>query len=128
MASEQALPAPAAPAPRPVGLRSERGPVLLAVMLATGLVAIDGTIIATAVPSIVRDVGGFAVFPWLFSGYLLTQAATVPLYGRFADVVGRRPVLLLGIGLFLLGSVLCGAATGMPVLIAARAVQGLGAG
>jgi EmrB/QacA subfamily drug resistance transporter len=111
-----------------VGLRSERGPVLIALMLATALVAIDGTIIATAVPSIVRDVGGFTSFPWLFSSYLLAQAVTVPLYGRFADVVGRRPILLLGIGLFLLGSVLCGAAASMPVLIAARAVQGLGAG
>ena len=116
------------PAPTAVGLRSERGPVLLALMLATGLVAIDGTIIATAVPSIVRDVGGFTSFPWLFSAYLLTQAVTVPLYGRFADVAGRRPVLLLGIALFLLGSVLCGAASSMPLLISARAVQGLGAG
>ena len=119
---------PTTSTPAGVGLRSERGPVLLALMLATGLVAIDGTIIATAVPSIVRDVGGFTSFPWLFSAYLLTQAVTVPLYGRFADVAGRRPVLLLGIGLFLLGSVLCGAAGSMPLLIAARAVQGLGAG
>ncbi|HEY6794582.1 MAG TPA: MFS transporter, partial [Kineosporiaceae bacterium] len=118
----------AAVAPRAVGLRSERGPVLLALMLTTGLVAIDGTIIATTVPSVVRDIGGFTDFPWLFSGYLLTQAATVPLYGRFADVVGRRPMLLLGIGGFLLGSVLCGAAPSMSVLIVARAVQGIGAG
>jgi EmrB/QacA subfamily drug resistance transporter len=102
--------------------------VLVALMLSTALVALDSTIIATAVPSIVRDVGGFTAFPWLFSSYLLTQAVTVPLYGRFADVIGRRPVLLLGIGLFLLGSVLCGVAPTMPVLIAARAVQGLGAG
>jgi EmrB/QacA subfamily drug resistance transporter len=114
--------------PVAVGLTSERGPILVALMLSTALVALDSTIIATAVPSIVRDVGGFTAFPWLFSGYLLTQAVTVPLYGRFADVVGRRPVLLLGIGLFLLGSVLCGVAPTMPVLIAARAVQGLGAG
>jgi EmrB/QacA subfamily drug resistance transporter len=111
-----------------VGLRSERGPVLAAVMLTTALVALDSTIIATAVPSIVRDVGGFSQFPWLFSIYLLAQAVTVPLYGRFADVVGRRPVMFLGIALFLVGSVLCGLAWNMPVLIAARAVQGLGAG
>ena len=111
-----------------VGLRSERGPVLAAVMLSTALVAIDNTIIATAVPTVVRDVGGFSQFPWLFSIYLLAQAVTVPLYGRFADQVGRRPVMFLGIGLFLLGSVLCGLAWNMPVLIAARAVQGLGAG
>jgi EmrB/QacA subfamily drug resistance transporter len=114
--------------PAAVGLTSPRGPVLGALMLSTALVAIDSTIIATAVPSIVHDVGGFTQFPWLFSIYLLTQAVTVPLYGRFADVAGRKPVLFLGIGLFLLGSVLCGLAWSMPILILARAVQGLGAG
>jgi EmrB/QacA subfamily drug resistance transporter len=111
-----------------VGLRSERGPVLGAIMLCTGLVALDATIIATAVPSIVGDLGGFAQFPWLFSVYLLTQAVTVPLYGKLADLFGRRPVLFFGIAVFLLGSVLCGFAWSMPVLIAARAVQGIGAG
>src|SRR5918912_1867807 len=111
-----------------VGFRSDRGPVLAAVMLCTGLVAIDSTIVATAVPSIVRDLGGFAQFPWLFSIYLLSQAVTVPLYGKFADVLGRRPVMFFGIAAFLVGSVLCGAAWSMPVLIAARAVQGIGAG
>jgi EmrB/QacA subfamily drug resistance transporter len=114
--------------PAGVGFRSDRGPVLAAVMLSTGLVALDSTIIATAVPSIVRDLGGFSQFPWLFSIYLLTQAVTVPLYGKFADSVGRKPVLFLGIGLFLAGSVLCGFAWSMPALIVARAVQGLGAG
>jgi EmrB/QacA subfamily drug resistance transporter len=111
-----------------VGFRSDRGPVLAAVMLSTGLVALDSTIIATAVPSIVRDLGGFSQFPWLFSIYLLTQAVTVPLYGKFADSLGRRPVLFFGIALFLLGSVLCGVAWSMPALIVARAVQGVGAG
>ncbi|GAA1263795.1 MDR family MFS transporter [Pseudonocardia aurantiaca] len=111
-----------------VGLRSERGPVLGAVMLSTGLVALDSTIIATAVPSIVSDLGGFSQFPWLFSVYLLTQAVTVPLYGKLADVLGRKPVMFFGIAVFLLGSVLCGAAWSMPVLIAARAIQGIGAG
>jgi EmrB/QacA subfamily drug resistance transporter len=111
-----------------VGFRSDRGPVLAAVMLCTGLVALDSTIIATAVPSIVRDLGGFSQFPWLFSIYLLTAAVTVPLYGKFADQVGRKPVMLIGIGLFLVGSVLCGVAWSMPALIVARAVQGLGAG
>jgi EmrB/QacA subfamily drug resistance transporter len=111
-----------------VGLRSERGPVLGAVMLATSLIAIDSTIIATAVPSIVADVGGFTQFPWLFSIYLLAQAVTVPVCGKLADLFGRKPVLLVGIAVFLLGSVLCGVAWSMPVLIAARVVQGLGAG
>ena len=111
-----------------VGLRSERGPVLLALMVSTGLIAIDATILATAVPSIVRDVGGFAQFPWLFSVYLLAQAVSVSVYAKLADVVGRKPIMLLGIGLFLVGSVLCGVAWSMPALIAFRAVQGLGAG
>jgi EmrB/QacA subfamily drug resistance transporter len=111
-----------------VGFRSERGPVLIGLMLSTALVAMDATIIATAVPSIVRDLGGFTQFPWLFSIYLLTQAVTVPLYGKLADVLGRRPVLYFGIAVFLLGSVFCGLAWSMPVLIVARAVQGIGAG
>jgi len=111
-----------------VGFRSERGPVLIAIMLSSALVALDSTIIATAVPSVVRDLGGFSQFPWLFSIYLLAQAVSVPIYGKLADLFGRKPVLFFGIGLFLLGSVLCGAAWTMPTLIAARAVQGLGAG
>jgi EmrB/QacA subfamily drug resistance transporter len=111
-----------------VGFRSERGPVLIAVMLSTGLVAIDSTIIATAVPSIVRSIGGFSQFPWLFSIYLLAQAVTVPVYGKLADVFGRKPVMLFGIGLFLLGSVLCGFAWNIGSLIAFRALQGIGAG
>jgi EmrB/QacA subfamily drug resistance transporter len=111
-----------------VGLRSERGPILIAMMMSMALIALDSTIIATAVPSIVRQLGGFAQFPWLFSIYLLTQAVTVPLYGKFSDVIGRKPILFLGIGLFLLGSVLGGFAWSMPSLIVARGIQGLGAG
>ena len=111
-----------------VGLRSERGPILLAVMLSVGLVAIDATILATAVPSVVDDLGGFTQFPWLFSIYLLAQAVSVPIYGKLADLRGRKPIMLLGVGLFILGSVLCGFAWSMPALIAFRLVQGLGAG
>jgi EmrB/QacA subfamily drug resistance transporter len=111
-----------------VGLRSDRGPILLAMMLSTALIAVDSTIIATAVPSIVADIGGFAQFPWLFSVYLLAQAVTVPVYGKLADLFGRKPVILAGIGLFLLGSVLCGLAWSMGTLIGARVVQGIGAG
>jgi len=111
-----------------VGFRSERGPILVSLMLSTSLVALDSTIVATAVPSIVDDLGGFAEFPWLFSVYLLAQAVSVPVYGKLADLFGRKPIMLFGIGLFLLGSVLCGFAWNMPALIAFRAVQGLGAG
>jgi len=111
-----------------VGLRSERGPILASLMLSTSLVALDSTIVATAVPSIVKDLGGFSEFPWLFSVYLLAQAVSVPIYGKLADVVGRKPIMLFGIGLFLLGSIMCSVAWSMVVLIAFRALQGLGAG
>ncbi|MCU7729029.1 MFS transporter [Actinoplanes sp. KI2] len=111
-----------------IGLRSERGPVLAAVMLSTALVAIDATIIATAVPSIVKDIGGFTEFPWLFSIYLLAQAVSVPIYGKLNDLFGRKPVVLWGIGLFLVGSIMCGVAWAIWPLIAFRLVQGLGAG
>ncbi|WP_163508808.1 MDR family MFS transporter [Fodinicola acaciae] len=111
-----------------VGLRSERGPVLLAVMLSVGLVAIDSTVLATAVPAVVRDLGGFTQFPWLFSIYLLAQAVSVPIYGKLADLRGRKPMMLVGVGLFVAGSILCGVAWTMPALIAFRLVQGLGAG
>src|ERR671913_24669 len=94
-----------APATRAtVGLRSERGPVLLAVMLSTGLVAIDATILAAAVPAVVDDLGGFTQFPCLFSVYLLAQAVSVPFFGRVAALHGPKPVMLLGVGLFVVGS------------------------
>jgi MFS family permease len=88
-----------------VGLRSDRGPIFLALMVSTGLIAIDATILATAVPSIVREIGGFAEFPWLFSVYFLAQAVSVSVYAKLADIVGRKPIMLWGIGVFLVGSV-----------------------
>ncbi|QTX06099.1 MFS transporter [Agromyces archimandritae] len=97
-------------------------------MLATGLIAIDATILATAVPAVVRDLGAFEQFPWLFSIYLLAQAVSVPIYSKLADTFGRKPVILAGVGLFLLGSILCGFAWSMTSLILFRLVQGLGAG
>ena len=111
-----------------VGLRSERGPILLAIMVATAVVAIDTTVLSTAVPTIVADIGGFSSFPWLFSIYLLAQAVTVPVYSKLADTIGRKPIVLFGIALFLVGSVLCGVAWDMTSLIVFRAIQGLGAG
>jgi MFS family permease len=102
--------------------------LLISMMLSTGLVAIDSTVIATAVPSIVDDLGGFSSFPWLFSVYLLASAVTVPVYAKLADTIGRKPIMLWGIGLFLLGSILCGFAWDMPSLIVFRAIQGIGAG
>ncbi|HEY5273450.1 MAG TPA: MDR family MFS transporter [Acidimicrobiales bacterium] len=105
-----------------------RRPILIALMVTIGIAALDNTIVSTAIPSIVRGLGGFSEFPWVFSIYLLTQAVTVPIYGRLADIFGRRPVLFVGIGIFLLGSALSGAAWSMPTLIVFRGLQGIGAG
>jgi EmrB/QacA subfamily drug resistance transporter len=109
-------------------LPSRRGPVVAALMLAMALAAMDSTIISTAVPQIVGDLGGFSLFSWLFSGYLLAVTVTLPVYGKLADTFGRKPVLLVGIGAFLAGSLLCAGAWNMASLIAFRVVQGLGGG
>ncbi|MDX3536629.1 MFS transporter [Streptomyces sp. MB09-01] len=103
-------------------------PVVASLMLGMALVALDSTIVATAVPQIVGDLGGFSVFSWLFSGYLLAVTVTLPVYGKLSDTFGRKPVLLFGIGLFLVGSLLCALAWNMAALIAFRIVQGLGGG
>ena len=97
-------------------------------MLSVALVALDSTILATAVPSIVDDLGGFSSFPWLFSIFLLAQAVSVPVFAKLSDLVGRKPIMLVGVGAFVLGSIGCGFAWSMPALIAFRGVQGLGAG
>ena len=89
---------------------------------------IESTIIATAMPTIVGEIGGFDLLSWVFTVYLLTQAVTTPIYGRLSDIYGRKPILLIGMGLFLLGSVFCGLAWNMSSLVAFRAIQGLGAG
>ena len=102
--------------------------MLVSLMLTTGLMAIDATILATAVPSVVAELGQFDQFPWLFSVYLLAQAVSVPIYSKLADTIGRKPIVLTGIGLFLLGSILAGVAWSMGALIVFRVIQGLGAG
>ena len=84
------------------------------------MAAIEGTIVATAMPTIVGALGGFELFSWVFSAYLLTQAVTIPIYGRLADVYGRKRILFVGIGLFLTGSVLSGFAWSMISLITFR--------
>ncbi|RWR03584.1 EmrB/QacA family drug resistance transporter [[Pantoea] beijingensis] len=102
--------------------------ILVASMLAIFMAAIEVTIVATAMPTIVAELGGFSQFSWVFSIYLLTQAVSVPIYGRLADLWGRKRVFFIGTSLFLLGSILCGFATSMGWLILFRAFQGLGAG
>ncbi|RVU18609.1 MFS transporter [Streptomyces antnestii] len=110
------------------GTDRRRGAVVAALMLSMALAALDSTIVSTAVPQIVGDLGGFSVFSWLFSGYLLAVTVTLPVYGKLSDTFGRKPVLIGGSALFLLGSVLCAASWNMGALIAFRVVQGLGGG
>jgi EmrB/QacA subfamily drug resistance transporter len=92
------------------------------------LAALDQTIVSTALPTIVGELGGIDSYPWVVTAYLLASTASTPLYGRISDLYGRRPVYLFSIGVFLLGSLLAGLARDMPQLIATRAIQGLGAG
>ena len=97
-------------------------------MLATFMAAIEATIVATAMPRIVGELGGFAFYSWVFAAFLLAQTTTTVIYGKLADMFGRKPSLILGISLFLFGSLLCGLAWSMPSLIFFRLLQGLGAG
>jgi EmrB/QacA subfamily drug resistance transporter len=92
------------------------------------MVAMEGTIVATAMPTIVGALGGIDLFSWIFGAYLLTQAVLIPIYGRLSDLYGRKPILLFGIVVFLVGCTLCGFAWNMMSLIAFRVVQGIGAG
>lgn len=107
---------------------ARRVAITAALLLGTFLASIEVTVVATAMPSIVEQLGGLALYPWVYSAYLLAQTVSIPLYGRLADLVGRRVMYVTGVGLFLVGSVLCGLAPSMELLVAARALQGLGAG
>src|SRR5258708_19722733 len=91
--------------------------VIIALMLASVLAALDTTIVGTAMPTIVGKLGGFDLYSWVFSAYLLTSTTSVPIYGKLADLYGRKPLFLIGIGLFLLGSVASCAAQSMDQLI-----------
>jgi EmrB/QacA subfamily drug resistance transporter len=97
-------------------------------MAASFMAAVEATIIATAMPTVANDLDGFGLFAWVFSAYMLGQAATIPLYGRLADIYGRRKIFFAGVFIFLLGSTLCGFSESMLQLVIFRAIQGLGAG
>ncbi len=109
-------------------ITARRPLVLAACMIAMFTAAVEATIVATAMPTIVANLGGFHLFTWVFAVYLLTQAVTIPIYGRLADLYGRKRMFAIGMALFLAGSALCGFAGSMTALIAFRALQGLGAG
>lgn len=100
----------------------------MALMLAMFLAAVESTIVATAMPSIASALGSFSLYSWVFSIYLLAEAVTIPVYGKLADIFGRKPVFLFGMVLFLTGTALCGLSNSMVQLIAFRGLQGVGAG
>jgi len=102
--------------------------MLSGTMLGMFLGALDQTIVATALPAMAGALHGIESMSWVVSGYLLTSTAATPIYGKLSDLYGRRPLFIVAIGLFLLGSLMCGLAQTMPHLIAGRAVQGMGGG
>jgi EmrB/QacA subfamily drug resistance transporter len=115
----------------PPGYRYSIGRILAiysGLMVTLLLAALDQTIVSTALPRIVGDLGGLTQYSWVFTAYLLATTVTVPIYGKLGDVYGRRPLFIIAICIFLLGSALCGVAQGMTQLVIFRAVQGVGAG
>ena len=107
---------------------SKRNLAVAGVMLVIFLFAIDATIVSTSMPTIVARLGGLELYSWVFSIYMLTSALTTPLFGKLADLFSHRRLMLIGIGIFVLGSTLCGAAQSMEMLVFFRAIQGLGGG
>jgi EmrB/QacA subfamily drug resistance transporter len=116
---------------QPPGYRLPFGRILAiysGLMAALLLASLDQTIVATALPRVVSDLGGLGLYSWAFTAYVLAMTVTLPLYGKLGDIYGSKPLFVVAIGVFLVGSVLCGLAWGMAELIAFRAVQGIGAG
>jgi EmrB/QacA subfamily drug resistance transporter len=102
--------------------------VTLGMMLGIFLAGIDGTIVSTAMPTVVESLGGLSLYSWVFAIYMLFAAITMPLFGRLADIYGRKKMFYVGVGVFILGNALAGASQSMLQLIACRALQGIGAG
>ncbi|WP_159722649.1 MDR family MFS transporter [Enterococcus sp. CSURQ0835] len=102
--------------------------VTVGVFIATFMTAIEGTIVTTAMPTIVGLLHGMEIMNWVFSIYLLTNAMITPIYVKLADKVGRKPVFVMGIVIFVIGSTLCGLSNSMLTLIISRGIQGVGAG
>ena len=102
--------------------------VTIAVFVATFMTAIEGTIVTTAMPTIVGSLHGIEIMNWVFSIYLLTNAMFTPIYGKLADKIGRRSIFIFGTLVFIIGSAMCGFSNTMLTLIISRAIQGIGAG
>src|SRR5690349_15615335 len=108
--------------------QSEVKTVIAGSLIATFLAALDQTIVATALPSIAADLGGFALISWVVTGYLLTSVCVTPIFGKLSDIYGRRLIMTICLSVFLIGSALCALAPGMITLIIARMIQGIGGG
>jgi EmrB/QacA subfamily drug resistance transporter len=108
--------------------KTSQGWILAMLMATMMLAAMDSTIVSTAIPQIVDDLGGFSLFTWVFSIYVLAQTVTIPLYGKLADLYGRKPILIFGTIVFLVGSAASASSWNMVSLIVFRAIQGTGAG
>ncbi|OPA76273.1 MFS transporter [Paenibacillus selenitireducens] len=104
------------------------GLITIALLLGLFLSSLDQTIVSTAMPTVSKELGGFSFYSWIFTVYMLASTATMPIYGKLADILGRKKVILSGLSLFLIGSTLCGLAGSMSELIIFRGIQGLGAG
>ena len=112
-----------------MGLSKRRKALItLATLIGTFLAALDATVVGTAMPTVIGELGGLELYPWAFASYLLAATVTGPVFGKLSDTYGRKPVYLAGIFLFLLGSVLAGTSQSMAALIFFRTIQGLGAG
>ncbi|MBX3184015.1 MAG: MFS transporter [Polyangiaceae bacterium] len=108
--------------------RTNRPVTVVALLLALFMAALEMTVVSTAMPTVVGELGGLERYSWVFTAYLLTATLTLPIYGKLADLYGRKPILLFGLLLFLAGSVASGQAQSIEQLICFRALQGLGAG
>ncbi|MBN3758071.1 MFS transporter [Paraburkholderia sp. Tr-20389] len=108
--------------------QTKRHLVIAAVMASMAMVAIEATIVSTAMPQIVTQLGGLRLYSWVFSSFLLAQTAMTVVFGKLADLYGRKPTVLVGIAIFLIGSIGAGFAWSMPAMIAFRLIQGMGAG
>jgi multidrug resistance protein len=117
-------PTPPLTAPR----TTNRPLVIAAIMASMAMVAIEATIVSTVMPQIASELGGLHLYSWVFASFLLAQTAMTVVFGKLSDLYGRKPVMFVGIGIFLVGSVLAGFSWSMPAMICFRLIQGIGAG
>src|SRR5271156_3607068 len=112
----------------PQDSKSARSLVIASLMASMFMISIEATIVSTAMPRIVVQLGGLHLYSWVFSSFLLTQTAMTVVFGKLADIYGRKPMMLVGIAIFLIGSILAGFAGSMMTMVVFRLIQGVGAG